>query len=121
MLFTGILHAEDAVKLPGSRVKSEEAALHSSAVFVGKVTNEGVRGPYFNIYYTEISNLQITVLQVLRGSSPNPVALSLNVAGNEAMPKTGNTYIFFVQKPTALKLLPATDDNIAMVKKLVSN
>lgn len=43
-------------------------------------------------------------------------------------PKYGNSYIFFVNRNysgsdnpfTALKLLPATDDNIAKVKKLIA-
>src|ERR1700683_4100676 len=105
LLFTEILHADDALKLPGSHVNPENAANQSSAVFVGKVTNDGVRGPYFNIWYTEISNLQVTVLQILRGSSPNHIAISLNVAGNETIPKAGNTYIFFVKQLIALKLL----------------
>jgi hypothetical protein len=42
------------------------------------------------------------------------------VAGNETRPKAGDICIFFVQQLTALKLLPATDENVAMVKKLIA-
>ena len=47
---------------------------------------------------------------------------------HEQLPKVGNTYIFFVKKIAhpdpdpyrAIKLLPATDDNIAKVKALIA-
>jgi hypothetical protein len=120
-VFPGIVRADDALKLPGSGTTPKDAVKQSNVVFVGKVINAGLDGSEFNIANTEISNLQVTVLQVLRGSTPNHVAISLNVAGDETIPKAGNTYIFFVDHLTALKLLPDTDENVALVKNLTSN
>src|ERR1700677_3051284 len=91
--------------------------------------------------------LPLQQLDPLRGPIGDQTTVALFVAtiSSETRPKVGNSYIFFTTRnqwdtttPTitewpynclesgggfyiALKLLPATDDNIAMVKKLVPN
>ncbi|MCE0482915.1 MAG: hypothetical protein LV479_01600, partial [Methylacidiphilales bacterium] len=73
---------------------------------------------------------KIKVLQVIRGSVEGQVTISFKIRGglHEQPPQEGDTYIFFAHKNTepgwdnytVLKLLPATDDNIAKVKALIA-
>jgi hypothetical protein len=120
-----------SIKLSGSDLKSEDIVLKANAVFVGEITELGhpnTKAPGQNVYH----GVQIKVLQVLRGSVDAQVTVTLYIHfapnSSENPPKVGNTYIFFAHKNTevgwnpftVLKLLPATDDNIAKVKALIA-
>jgi len=144
-LFGGIAQADDAAILVGGSLKPEEAVSKSDAVFVGEVTDTGIKVmpppdcPYEGPLYRGI---KIKVLQFLRGSVRDHVSVALFVPTMKlvTLHMVGNSYIFFVQTKSqkaldypynclekadttdiAIKLLPATDENIATVKKLISN
>jgi hypothetical protein len=55
----------------------------------------------------------------------NPICWTRISDTGEVLPSVGNTYLFFVKKNEGRelvpqKILPATDDNIAVAKKLIS-
>jgi hypothetical protein len=134
-LITGITRADDAPNLAGSAIKTKDAAAKSDAVFVGEVTQLGNciwANPNFPLFI----GTNVKVLHVLRGSVGGHIliTITLNDTYHEELPAAGRTYIFFVINNknteagglfadpfTALKLLAVTDDNIAMVKKLILN
>ncbi|MDB4793750.1 hypothetical protein OAG63_01825, partial [Methylacidiphilales bacterium] len=76
--------------------------------------------------------VQVKILQVLRGAADTQVTVTLYATFEENVheqpPKINGTYIFLAHKNTevgwdqytVLKLLPATDDNIAKVKALIT-
>jgi hypothetical protein len=138
-LFSGVVRADDAPKLTGSSLKIKNAVSKSIAVFVGTVRDLGLKapdppttpanGPVYN-------GVKVKVLKVLKGSVESQASVSLFVdfSIHEELHKVESSYIFFVSKNTAtlssiippdsffvVKLLPATEANIAMVKMLISN
>jgi hypothetical protein len=120
ILFEVSLQADGVSKLPGSKISTEDAISMSRAIFVGTVGEEGVAGPFFNVHYTSITGLQVKVVRFLRGACRSPVSLDLTAAGDEMIPKAGQTYVFFVNSIALNKLLPATDGKVAEVRKLLS-
>jgi hypothetical protein len=117
--------------LTGSSQKSEDIVVKADAVFVGEITTIGFGGfkaPGESVY----RGVQIKVLQVFRGTVADSIAVTLHVVGrmefHEDPPKVGNSYILFVKKSdqgqpdayTVLKLILATDANIAKVKALIA-
>ena len=117
--------------LSGSSLKSEDTVIKSDAIFIGQITQMGfqsLKAAGRSSYYGNI----VKILQVLRGTVDAQIKITLYVYyvsdTPENPPKTGNSYIFFVKKNApgqpdpyaALKLLPATDDNIAKVKALIA-
>jgi len=123
-LLIGIVRADGTPTLAGSSIKTEDVALKCNAVFVGKITHVGP--PTGAAPGLATFGVKVTVLQVLRGTVDAQVGIRIDddVLNHESAPKVENTYVFFVEKDetrlTALKLLPATDDNIATVKKLIA-
>jgi hypothetical protein len=133
----GLIRADDALKLPGSSLTIEDALSKSDTVFKGVMADAGVpntvaahasAGPEFN-------HVKLSISQMFRGHLDKQI-LAMMAANtmlyHEMMPEVGTYYIFFVEKndvksygfpdPYAvLKVLPATDANIATVKKLISN
>ncbi|MDB4793752.1 hypothetical protein OAG63_01835 [Methylacidiphilales bacterium] len=120
-----------STKLSGSDLKSGDAITKCDAIFVGEITQMGfqsLKATGRSSYYGNI----IKILQVLRGAISVQIKVTLYVYyvsdTPENIPKVGNPYIFFVKKNasgqpdpyTALKLLPATDDNITKVKALIT-
>ena len=98
---------------------------------MGEITTIGFGGfkaPGESVY----RGVQVIVLQVLRGTVADSIAVTLHVVGrtefHEDPPKVGGSYIFFVEKNaqgeadsyTVLKLIPATDANITKVKALIA-
>ena len=127
----GILRADDAPILPGSQIETKDALTRSDAVFVGELIKLGGAVVARSISPTFLGN-DVKVLQVLRGSVEGHILVSISISGpaHEEPPSEGGTYIFFVHKTTeggglpfspfgVIKLLPATDANIAEVKKLI--
>ena len=119
--------------LSGSTFKSEDVLAKADVVFVGTITEAGSEvllpptAPYAGPLY---GGVKVNVLQVLRGSIGAQVSVSLftSFVHHEKLHTVGSSYIFFVKKNapgqpdpyTALKLLPATGDNIAKVKALIA-
>ncbi len=131
-----ILNAQDSIevestKLSGSDLKSEDAAAKSDGIFVGKITQIGLPNAKAAGQVAYYGN-KVHVLQVLRGAIGAQVKVTLYVHYvsdiPENPPKVDGTYIFFVKKIAnpdpdpykALKLLPATDANIARVQALIA-
>lgn len=118
--------------LSGSTLRSEDVATKADAVFVGQITHLGFSN-LKALGEAVYRGLQVKVLQVLRGSVDPQSTFTLRVmvpsiSSHENPPAVGSTYIFFVKKDdpskhdayTVLKLLPATDDNIAKVKAVIA-
>jgi len=140
LFFTGILTAGGAPTLSGSKLQTKDALTVSKAVIVGKVNQLGW-DVWTNPIYSNSIGTKVRVLQVLRGSIKRDVFVNISASCNdhEALPTVSETYIFFINSSsesqffirkvvesgedqfTALKLLHATDANIALVKKLISN
>jgi hypothetical protein len=130
-LFSEDVRSENSPKLPGSTVKTEEVALKCDAVFVGQITDIGHWGPPTSPDLISLQGVKIKILQVLRGSVDSEISVEIFWfdTNSEESPKAQSTYIFFLNKThventiqnIVPKLLPATEDNIAMVKKLISN
>jgi hypothetical protein len=129
ILSEGFAFANDPI-LDGSSVEAKDVVAECDAIFVGKITDAGVRDMSLDHLSLgpEIHGIKVKVLQVLRGKiAAIGGSLSLSIylitSKHETTPRVGDTYIFFVrqQDDTILKLLPSTADNIAMVDKLISN
>ena len=118
-------------RFTGSNLKSEDVLLKVSAIFIGKITQIGFANTKMEgvlIY----RNVQINVLRILRGSLDAKSTFRLDVVPltgfREISPVAGNSYIFFVKRNyegepdpfIVVKLLPATDNNIARVKALIA-
>ena len=117
--------------ISGSTLKSDDIVSKADAIFVGKITAIGfgnLKAKGESVY----RGVQVKVLKVLRGTIESSITVTLHVIAvmdfHEDPPEAGSPYIFFVKKAGALekdpyvvlKLLPATDDNIAKIKQLVA-
>jgi hypothetical protein len=128
------VRAADIPKFSGSDVPVEDAIAKSNTVFEGKVTELGEEVPYSyppvrcHLYAT------VKVLHVLRGreAAYEVVWIIVDFTRHQEPPKVGISYIFCVTEtdpdsktiryPTpVLKMLSASDENIALAKKLISN
>jgi hypothetical protein len=133
-LFLGIqlVKAQNASKamdqnvpvLTGSTLKSEDIAVKADSIFIGEIVQMSfpdATAPDLASYSTRVK-----VLQVLRGSANAQVTVSIDTyaMNHEEPPKVATPYIFFVRKEAkrfeALKLLPATEVNVAKVKALIA-
>ena len=74
----------------------------------------------------EFHGIKVKISQKIQGSLVDQISVSIypNILNHETTPTVGNSYIFFVRNDekqgfadpyTALKLLPATKENINMV------
>jgi hypothetical protein len=124
------LSTSGEVRHAGSEVPLADAEGKSSLVFVGlleilgnfDLADEGV---------ASYRNTKIKIISVLKGELKDKSEIQVGIfprlvygKGFEATPKVGSTYIFFVKTDNgnryeAIKLLEATDDNIAKVKALI--
>jgi hypothetical protein len=103
--------------------------IKSDAIFVGKILQIKPTDPSAHGEVTCLAN-SVSVSQVLKGALGDVVSVDFKVRSylNEKEPKIGTSYIFFVKRGgyespnsyTLLKLLPATDANIAKVKALIA-
>ena len=129
------------VKLTGSTKEIKDVA-RDIADFVGQITNLDppvavTAGMYRSSATVKVSQVLLPLDQSLArfaGVSLNPytsirVDIDYNHKIHEEAPKSGTTYIFITglwqinsmpARFSADKLLPATDDNIAEVKKLIA-
>ena len=118
-------------ELSGRDIKIENAVSKSDSIFVGKISKMRL-GSITATDRVAYGGVQIRVLQFLRGSIDSQSLVTIYITAShvvhEAPPEVGMPYIFFVTKNThgtsdpytVLKLLPATDDNIAKVKQLIA-
>jgi hypothetical protein len=116
-----------SVKLSGSRFKAEEIVAKANVICVGEIVQIG---PPLTRAAAQASypGVKIQISQCLKGDLSSPALIEIVVAKEpnvtEEAPKAGTTYIFFIKQTTSwnmvLKLLPATDDNIAKVKAMIA-
>ena len=129
-LLSGIASADGAPILTGSTLKTDDIVRKSDVIFVGKVTELGMPNPT-STDMAEFAGTKVKVLHVLRGSVGSQMVVPIPISGRdrESPPNINFKYIFFGHRNTevegepfaVLKLLPGTDDNVALVKKLISN
>ena len=122
----------ESIKLSGSAIKAEDIVLSCDAVCVGEIEDMGLPTNSSTTGLVVYSGIEVKVLQILRGAVEHQIKFTLNTLKSpsiqEMPPNFGSSYIFFVNRNspeaddpfTALKLLPATDDNIATIKKLIA-
>jgi len=120
------------VKLTGSVVKTGDIIATCDDVFIGEITDIGIPSDPSEDGWTLSTGVGVEVSENLRGSVESQISVSLRTLSNpnvqESPPKYDSSYIFLVNKTTdasqdpyrVVKLLPATDDNIAMVRKLLA-
>ena len=123
---------DESIKLTGSATKAEDILSISSEVFVGGITDPGIPSYGAGVGWTVYSGVGVNVAENLRGTVDPQTKIGLRTLAcpgiQDLAPKGGSSYIFFVYKSTddsqdpytAIKLLPATADNVAMVKGLLS-
>ena len=121
-----------SIKLTGSATKAEDILSLSSEVFIGGIIDPGIPSYGAGVGWTVYSGVGVNVAENLRGTVDQQIKVGLRTFScpgvQELAPKGGDSYIFFVYKSTddlqdpytVIKLLPATTDNIAMVKGLLS-
>lgn len=132
VLFSFCIARADTPTLIGSSIKTDDAIQKSRVVFVGQLAKLGE--PDDSVDHDslgpEYPQAKVKVLTGLKGTFDAGVSVGIypNSILKEETPKERGVYIFFVKYESnastpyiVLKLLPATDDNIAMVKKLISN
>jgi len=121
--------AQNEPLLSGSELTVSVAVAKADVIFTGQVIEIGhpaKKDLGTNVYH----HLKLKRLEVLWGAIDAFVYVRLNANYNEpseSAPEVGLSYIFFAKKNeegsfdpfTVLKLLPATDDNIAKVKQLI--
>lgn len=118
-------------RLTGSILKLEDAVSKADAVFAGIVEDEG-GGSYKSLGEITYYHVKVRTSQVFCGTVGGLVFVSARVGyakkENEEDLKKGGSYIFIVKKNSqqtpdpfvALKIIPATDDNITKVKALIA-
>jgi len=111
---TTIAKESESERLPGSSLNIKDAVAQADFIFVAAASDNVM-------YFT----------QTLRGASDNTssnavyVHYDLDSTRHEAAPKDGTQYIYIIRKPasngsyTAIKILPATTDNVTKVKQLI--
>jgi hypothetical protein len=127
-LVTGLSFGGDLPKLPGSRTTATDAVAKCDEIFVGQIKKVGtgteLSPEHETRYIQQISYQPLRIFAKLRRA----YRVDANVGEyHETFPNAGESDIFFVHNKagttnsyTVVKLLPATDDNIAMVKMLIA-
>jgi len=121
-----------SARLTGSQLKSEDLILTADAIWVGKIIKMGSESSYGPNLTMQGNQAQIIEFLRCDSQSPIEVDIPVDLGKGEAKPEAGVPYIFFVTKNNtrpaawamdpydAIKLLKATDTNIAEVKRLVN-
>ncbi len=127
-----IVTAQHPQTLPGSDLKAADLILQADAIIVAKLIKIGTEttsGSQLTMHENQAQEIQF-----LRGGTQSPLEIDIpiNLAKSEIKPATETSYIFFLAKnhirPSAwamdpydaIKLLSATDTNIAEVKRLIT-
>jgi len=122
-----IVPQNESLKLSGSGLKSEDIILKSDAIFIGQIIAKGAvlmlePGKSYRFYTVKVATL-------LKGTLAGEIQVSLDVRNDsrvvEVIPRVGENYIFFAilkaSEIIVVKLLPATDANIAKIKALIAD
>jgi hypothetical protein len=124
---------QDSPKLTGSLLKAEDIIGKSDAIFKGRITR--LFGHSFAATsLTGRTNyiVKVQALDIYKGTIDSLINIDLLIEfgpqAGEKWPELNHTYIFFVTMKTqdnhnsidALKLIDATDANIAKVKALIA-
>ncbi len=128
ILFSANVRGDNWPKLSGSDVRTADATSQANGIFIGEIPQMVEAASTVAATY---GSVQVKVQQTLRGSFDKSTLLTFSVfmaSKNEEEPKSKVRYIFFIRKPAqtltgyvVFKILPATDANIAMVRKLIPN
>ena len=115
--------------LPGSRSDLDKTVSHADIIVVAKMVSLGITMPDATAQ-ADYDSAQIQVMQALKGSPNQNLSVSISVHFSkgrieEIAPEVGKEYLFFirtdeVKHEIVLKIIPATDDNIARVKALIA-
>ena len=123
---------DEPVSLTGSATRVADILSICDNVFVGQITEVGIPSGGAEQGWTVYSGVGVDVAENLRGTVESQIKVCLQTltsAGiRESAPKYDASYIFFVYKTrdgsadpyTVIKLVPATDGTIAMVKGVLS-
>ena len=111
---------------PGSQKKAENIIASSDVIFVGQIT--AISGVFMLEPGASYCLYKVKVVTVLKGAVGGLIQVSASVRSDgpvaEVRPRANETYIFFAKlgrdQVDAVKLLPATDTNIANVKTLIA-
>ena len=125
LLLNGVIRAGDNPEI--GTITAEKAALSSDAIFVGKIItiDEPAPGPPG----AALVGIKVGLARSLKGQSSTPqvrILLTLPYlhGSQKDWPRVETSYVFFLSNAgdyfTAIKSLPASDDNIATVKKLIA-
>lgn len=118
--------AASPLQYSGSEKKAEDIVTTCDAIFIGQIIAKGPvmltkPGASYRSY-------TVKVITLLKGTLAGEIQVSLDVRNDgrvaEVIPHVGENYIFFAMlkagEVIAMKLLPATDDNITKVKALIA-
>jgi hypothetical protein len=122
-----VMPANNKIGFTGDDIDIKEAISPSKLIFVGSLTNLGkvdLRGKGTFAYDMAVA----VVSKIYLGNVESPVKLNIRVRNNamvmETAPSLDEPYIFIISQKNnhnyLIKLLPATDDNIAKVKALIA-
>jgi hypothetical protein len=112
--------------LPGSAIAMDEAARLANWIFVGTLDQFNGANASANKLY---GNIGVTATAVLKGNvgatKLSGIPVDVLFLPREAIPESGRSYLFFFKAGGGnqfqfIKMLNASDDNIAAVKKLVA-
>jgi len=123
LLLGGVAQADGPI-LTGSTIKIEDATAKAKDVFVGEFTDLGPTVPS-SPNMAAFTRATVKVLNTLRGSVKGEIMLEFDIFGinHEDLPKIGTSYFFFVipegGRFSALKILPVTEANTALLSKLI--
>jgi hypothetical protein len=126
--------AEDASRLPGSNLPTEEYALMCPLVFVGEVKNVSAPAPIKGEPGASSHQVSIVISQQLVGAAPQGIPITVytfdttkarDYTGSfyEHPPEVGRRYLFLADALNgqfgATKVLFATTDNISAVENIL--
>ena len=127
LLFVGIALANQpsTVLLPGSSQSVSDAIASATDIAIVKFINPGsfIAG---GMGYGNYSGAKVRILDILKGKNLQDMNLTLPLASGESLPNLTDSYVIFLDLGQSdnllgpVKLIPATKDNIAAVKKLMS-
>lgn len=112
---------------PGSQLKLADAVNEANVIIVGKISNAGV--PSFKSDGVLVNHhVKIQLMVSLRGGFDQSKGARVTSVLDEKSPRLGQFYIFFLkfaEKSSeefyeTVKIVPATDANIADVKTLIA-
>lgn len=127
LICPSFVHASDNTQLAGYSRSTREEALSSDDIVIGRFTNTGHSGvAFFSGLLYEDAKLSISIN--LKGKLSGNVTVDYSIESSaatpnvvEVVPNVTDTYILIIYHGHQIrKMLPATDDNITEVKKIIA-